>query len=218
MSSKGSQRQQVTIDTTTHSQLIRQAIDDANQDAVERLFKCHRPRLIRLVMRWTKNRDDAEDISQIVLAKAHQSLNSFKIDNFHDSFADQSGENSNDALEKRFTAWLDKIAFRSSVDFARRQKRVKAIQVDSIDDACSLFYLQDEKEREYRESCELFEFAKTHLNKKQYAALYFCYVDGLPTSKIATQMGSSSLAVRALLFRARRALKSAIRKHGFDHE
>jgi RNA polymerase sigma factor (sigma-70 family) len=215
LNSKGTNQRSAAIDATTRSQLIRLAIEHANRDAVERLFAGHRPRLIRLIMRWIKNRDDAEDITQVVLTKAHLSLDSFQIDSFDHSI---TSEHSNDVLDRRFTAWLDKIAFRSSIDFARRHKRSKTIQVDSIDDACSLFELPAGEKNDLRESCELFAFAKKHLNQKQYAVLYYCYVDGLTPTRIATQMNSSSLAIRALLFRARRALKSAIRKHGFDHE
>jgi RNA polymerase sigma factor (sigma-70 family) len=207
----------VTQNRSTQSQLIRLAIDDANQEAVDRLLQGHRPRLVRFVMRWVGNIHDAEDIAQVTLTKAHAALQNFDTDMIRPDTVD-SEEGRDDCLEKRFAGWLDRIAFRSAVDFVRRNSKVKTVQVDSLESGFALAELAQDAKAEYREANRLFAFAKTHLNEKQYAALYFCYVDGLTMAETATRMESSSIAIRALMFRARRALKSAMKKHGFNHE
>ena len=207
----------VTQNRSTQSQLIRLAIDDANQEAVDRLLQGHRPRLVRFVMRWVGNIHDAEDIAQVTLTKAHAALQNFDANMTRPEAVD-SEEGRDDCLEKRFAGWLDRIAFRSAVDFVRRNSKVKTVQVDSLESGFALAELAQDAKAEYREANRLFAFAKTHLNEKQYAALYFCYVDGLTMAETATRMESSSIAIRALMFRARRALKSAMKKHGFNHE
>lgn len=201
----------MAIESATMCQLVRLAVEDTNQEAVERLIELNRPRLVRVVMRWTRNVHDAEDISQIALTKAHQSLATFQIETNLDT-------NPDEVLERQFIAWLDRIAFRSSVDFVRRNKRHQTVQVDTVDEFLAMHDPAGKDDPNLQDACELFSFAKLHLNQKQYASLYFCYVDGLSAAAIAAKMKSSPIAIRALLFRARRALKSAIRKHGFDHE
>ncbi len=204
------------LNETSQGQLIRLAVDDANQEAIDWLLGHHRSRLIRLVMRWTRNHHDAEDISQIVFSKVHQALPEFETDRTDHSLDADSGSEDT-SLERRFSVWLDRIAFRCTIDYIRRDKKFQTVQVDSVDTGLKLNDAAGFSEHDYKEANRLFRFAKDHLNAKQYAALYFCYVDGMTTAEIAAEMQSSSIAIRALLFRSRRKLKSAMQKHGFDH-
>jgi RNA polymerase sigma factor (sigma-70 family) len=164
--------------------------------ALNWLFDTHRPRLVRLATSWTGNSADGEDIAQIALAKAIRAMGSF------DAHQPRT--------EAAFTAWLNTIARNTALDWFRSRKRRPLQFCDSLDEQWAT---ADGSASEQNEAAGLFEFAQEILSERHYCMLFWFYVDRLTTQEIAVRLETTSLAVRAGMFRARKALKKALARN-----
>src|SRR3954464_9292436 len=91
-------------------ELIEQTLG-GNQSAYADLVKRHQRFVFTLAMRFTKSREDAEEVAQDCFIKAYRSLNSFK-------------------QESKFSTWLYSIVYTTAMTSLRK----KRIATSSIDD------------------------------------------------------------------------------------
>src|SRR6202000_1426116 len=91
-------------------ELIEQTLA-GNQAAYADLIKRHQRFVFTLAMRFSKNREDAEEIAQDCFIKAYRSLASFHG-------------------QSKFSTWLYSIVYTTAMTFLRK----KRIDTDSIDD------------------------------------------------------------------------------------
>jgi RNA polymerase sigma factor (sigma-70 family) len=150
-------------------------------EAFERLVRRHRSEIFRTVFRLSRNREDAEDLTQITFLNAYAAL--------------QRG-----AQPEAPRAWLHAIA-RNAGSRSFRQRRIVEVELDDEtaspvdDDVPTVTELQA---------------ALAQLTLNQRAALLMREVGGLSAREIATRLGISPGAVATLLFRARRALRAEL--------
>jgi RNA polymerase sigma factor (sigma-70 family) len=150
-------------------------------EAFERLVRRHRSEIFRTVFRLSRNREDAEDLTQITFLNAYAAL--------------QRG-----AQPEAPRAWLHAIA-RNAGSRSFRQRRIVEVELDDEtsspvgEDVTSVAELQA---------------ALAQLTLNQRAALLMREVGGLSAREIATRLGISPGAVATLLFRARRALRAEL--------
>jgi RNA polymerase sigma factor (sigma-70 family) len=150
-------------------------------EAFERLVRRHRSEIFRTVFRLSRNREDAEDLTQITFLNAYAAL--------------QRG-----AQPEAPRAWLHAIA-RNAGSRSFRQRRIVEVELDEetsspvAEDVTSIAELQS---------------ALARLTLNQRAALLMREVGGLSAREIATRLGISPGAVATLLFRARRALRAEL--------
>ncbi len=163
-----------------------------DRSAFEELFNTHRGRLqARISERLSsqlRRRVDPEDILQDAFSKAFETIDRFRW----------QGDNS-------FFAWIASIAEHLILN-ASRKKQLQMLQLDRDVPKSSATPVKA-LEREER-----FERLKSSLEKlgpDQRKAVILARIDGLPVREIAQQMKRSEDAVRQLLTRALRQLRSS---------
>ena len=94
---------------TTDIELISQVLA-GNQSAYADLIKRHQRFVFTLALRFSKNREDAEEIAQDCFVKAYRSLKTFQ-------------------RTSKFSTWLYSIAYTTSMTFLRK-KRLETVAID----------------------------------------------------------------------------------------
>ena len=105
----------------TDNEIIRKVLDGDHQHFAV-LVKRYQNFVFTITLRYTENREDAEEISQDVFVKAFKSLKDFRGDS-------------------KFTTWLYTIVTTSSITFLRKKK----IQTHSLDNE-HVFELADSQD------------------------------------------------------------------------
>lgn len=93
---------------------------EGNTAAYAQLVKRHQRFVYTLAMRFAKNREDAEEISQDCFVKAYRALGTFKQD-------------------AKFTTWLYTITYTTAMTFLRK----KRLDIASIDDEGTTIQLEN---------------------------------------------------------------------------
>ena len=171
-----------------------------NRQALDDLFASSSSHLYQVAFRILSNPHDAEDSVQDSLLCAFRNLNQFQ------------GRAS-------FSTWLHRIAINSSLMRLRKRKcrcefplepvfTGKELHVPAIDP------LSDEPNPEEQcarvEQRKILSEALLKLPGPFRTAIKLCDIEGLPTKDAAQRLGVSLSTIKARLFRARRALKTAI--------
>src|ERR1700740_3129571 len=101
-------------------ELIQQTLS-GNQAAYADLGTRHQCFVFTLAMRFSKNREDAEEVAQDCFIKAYRSLSSFQ-------------------RQSKFSTWLYSIVYTTAMTFLRK----KRIDTDSIDDDNTYIQLENQ--------------------------------------------------------------------------
>lgn len=174
------------------TRLLVEKAKQGDRAALEALFESHRPRLLsRIDWRLSdqlKRRVDPEDILHGALCTAFET-----IDRFH-----WQGEDS-------FFAWISAIAEHLILN-ATKKKQLKTLRLDRDIPRSSV---TGGKAMSREERFERLKASLAALTPDQREAVMLARIDGLPTKEIARRMGRSEDAVRQLLTRALRQLKTS---------
>lgn len=152
----------------------------------ERLVERLQVALVHFLMRRTRCHADAEDLAQEAFVRAYRSLARY-------------------SPQWRFRTWLFTIAHRLSINFAGRARRERH-SPEALDAATSggpgpIDRLAAEEQRR-----TLWEIAACQLSQEEVTALWLHYVEALSTAEIAAVLGRSRMAVKTIMFRARKRL------------
>ena len=149
----------------------------------ESLVQEHHGKLFNFIYRYTKNRQDAEDLAQDTFIKAFR--------NFHryDS-------------KYPFGSWLFTIGRRTVFNHFRRAKKMEPMEFDLADGDVG----PDGAAEESDTRASIWEAAKS-LKKDYREALVLKYVDGLSIEEIARVLNKTKSNVKIIFFRARKQLK-----------
>jgi len=168
--------------------------------AFETIVKRHRQRIFGLAFRYTRSREDAEDIVQQTFAKAFIHLRGFE------------GRSS-------FSTWLRSIAINHALMLLRKRRALRELPIDDssndegttpapeITDASpdpEASYLQGERAR-------ILSAAVGELSLGMQRAIELQELGELTIGETARHMGLSVSAVKARLFRARKCLAKSLR-------
>lgn len=147
------------------------------------LVEEHQDKLRNFLFRYTRNREDAEDLTQDTFVKAYRNIHRY------DS-------------KYSFSTWLYTIARRTAYNHFRDSKPTESLEYDIVetsdtpDDEASF---EDEKNWVWQ--------AAKNLKPDFREALVLKYVDDLSIEEISKIMGKSQTNVKIILFRARNQLK-----------
>ena len=94
------------MDTTQDRQLIAR-LQAGDETAVQDLADRYRPRIAQLAMRYMKNREDAEEVSQDVLLKVYRKVNAFRGDS-------------------ALSSWIYRITFNTAMSRLRTNRAERA--------------------------------------------------------------------------------------------
>ena len=175
------------------------AAKSGDEKAFEVLVECHRKRILTLALRYTRVREDAEDVVQQTFHKAFVYVEKFE------------GKSS-------FATWLTRIAINEALMLLRRRR---ALREEFIDDSNSgnrttpgldladagpdpeIGYLQRERER-------ILSASIAQLRPSLRVVIESQELGELTARETASRMGLSVSAVKARVFHGRRKLRKAL--------
>jgi RNA polymerase sigma factor (sigma-70 family) len=180
-------------------ELIEQTLA-GNQSAYADLIKRHQRFVFTLAMRFSKNREDAEEIAQDCFIKAYRSLSSFQ-------------------RQSKFSTWLYSIVYTTAMTFLRK----KRVDTESIDDENIYIQLENNSGRFDSNSAEnksrsyYLNQAITQLLPDDAAIITLFYMGEQSLEEIGQALGIEANTVKVKLFRARQRLKEKLERN-LKHE
>lgn len=167
-----------------------------DQDAFKRLVERHQRRIYALIRGMVRNDEDAFELTQDAFVKAYTNLERFQ------------GTAS-------FYTWLYRIAVNLTIDFRRKEWKVKKDEYDdgiSTSGSESAQLVDGSPHRRYaqREIMSRLDVALGTLNEDQRSAIVLREVEGLSYQEIAETLGCSQGTVMSRLFYARKKLQEQL--------
>jgi RNA polymerase sigma factor (sigma-70 family) len=176
-------------------ELIEQTLT-GNQFAYADLVKRHQRFVFTLAMRFSKNREDAEEIAQDCFIKAYRSLSSFQ-------------------QQSKFSTWLYTIVYTTAMTFLRK----KRVDTDSIDDENTYLQLENQSGgmknnmAETKSRSYYLQEAIGQLLPDDAAIITLFYMGEQSLEEIGQTLGIEANTVKVKLFRARQRLKEKLEKN-----
>lgn len=147
-----------------------------------------------LVIKMTKNREEAEEISQDTFIKAFQNLEKFKG-------------------ESKFSTWLYKIAYRTCLDTLKKNKNhrsnydINEITLNQIKSTDSILNDLERKDR-----ANVMKDCLDKLPSEERSILWMFYFDELSLKEIIEVTNLSEANLKVKLHRARKRLLSIVKE------
>jgi len=173
-------------------ELIEQTLG-GNQAAYADLVKRHQRFVFTLAMRFSKSREDAEEIAQDCFIKAYRSLAAFQ-------------------RQSKFSTWLYSIVYTTAMTFLRK----KRVDTDSIDDENTYIQLEnqasglDNNLAENKSRSYYLNKAIGQLLPDDAAIITLFYMGEQSLEEIGKTMDMEANTVKVKLFRARQRLKEKL--------
>ena len=189
-----------SLDERSKEEMLVAAARSGDELAFEALVKRHEPRIRALALRYTRVKEDAEDVAQQSFQKAFVYLHKFEG-------------------KSLFATWLTRIAINEALMLLRRRRALREEFIDATnsDDRATpgfdmpdgrpdpeVTYLQSERER-------ILSGAIAQLRPSLRAAIELQGLGELTTLEAAGRMGLSVSAVKARVFHGKRELREALR-------
>jgi RNA polymerase sigma factor (sigma-70 family) len=183
----------------TDIELIEQTLA-GNQQAYADLVKRHQRFVFTLALRFTKTREDAEEVAQDCFIKAYRSLQSFGGDS-------------------KFTTWLYSIVYTTAMTLLRK----KRLDTSSIDDENNFIQVENQNTAfennmaENKSRSYYLNQAIEQLPPDDAMIITLFYKGEQSLEEIATALGIEANNVKVKLFRARQRLKEKLERN-LKHE
>ena len=173
-----------------------------DEKAFEALVRRHRPRILALAQRYTRVREDAEDVVQQALQKAFIYLNSFE------------GKSS-------FSTWITRIAINEALMWLRRARALREVSVDNLScegETVPALEIPDQSpdpEAQYlqREGLQFLFTAIGELRPGMRTAIELRELGELSNRETARRMDLSLSTVKARVFQGRKKLRETLRRY-----
>ncbi|MFD2874381.1 RNA polymerase sigma factor [Mucilaginibacter ximonensis] len=171
-----------------------------DQSAYADLVKRHQRFVFTLALRFTKNREDAEEVAQDCFIKAYRSLHSFK-------------------KESKFSTWLYTIVYTTAMT-SLRKKRLDTASIDDEGTHIQLAQVSSGYEvnnAENRSRSFYLNQAIEQLSGDDAAIITLFYKGEQSIEEIAQTLNIETNSVKVRLFRARQRLKEKLERN-LKHE
>jgi RNA polymerase sigma-70 factor (ECF subfamily) len=176
------------------------AAESGRNQAFEVLVGRYHGRILRVVLRFTRNRADAEDVVQQSFQKAFVQLRQFHGDS-------------------SFSTWMTRIAINEALMWLRRKRARPEVAIEGVSpvDESALPLDFPDHSPSPEESCLLRErerilfAAMNDLTPGMRTAIQLRELDELSTEETARRMGLSTGAVKARVFHGRRRLRERLK-------
>ena len=157
----------------------------------EELVRRYQVPLLRFLQRRSPNPHDAEDVIQDAFLRAYQSIGSYRSD-------------------QPFKPWLFTIAYRLSIDTARR-RRPAGPSFDEFTRETDNTPLEHASRNDSKD--HLWQTVRRVLKDEPFATVWLHYGESMPTADIAKIIGRSQDWVKTALLRARAKIKNALEQN-----
>lgn len=166
-----------------------------NNNAMRTLYNMNREKIMNLALRYTRNREDAEEILHDTFITAFSALQRNKLKE-----------------AQKFHSWLYRIGMNTSIDFLRREKKHRYTDIDNNN-------LQDksrsgadpEKKIINEEKQKRITKAISALSPRQRMIFTLKHQQQMKIREIAISLNCSEGNVKTQLFRAVRTLRSELK-------
>lgn len=179
-------------------QLIKNIVN-GDPIAFQNLVEDHQDRVFNTCYGFVHNNEDADDLSQEVFIEVYRSIHKFN-------------------LESKISTWIYRIAVNKSLDFIKKQKRIKRwgniIKINTESDALKDEWLghseTPDTELENKERIQIMNNAIEKLAPNQKTAFTLNKYEDLSYKEIAEIMETSVSSVESLLHRAKKNLQKLL--------
>ncbi|RVU00384.1 RNA polymerase sigma factor [Mucilaginibacter limnophilus] len=183
----------------TDIELIEQTLA-GNQSAYADLVRRHQRFIFTLALRFTKSREDAEEVAQDCFVKAYRSLSGYQA-------------------QSKFSTWLYSIVYTTAMTHLRK----KRLDTDSIDDEATFIQIENKPSGYDADNVEN-KSRSYYLNKAieqllpdDATIITLFYKGEQSLDEIAQALGIEANTVKVKLFRARQRLKEKLER-SLKHE
>ena len=156
-----------------------------NEKSFAELVCRYRARLMFIMLRYTSNMDDAEDLVQDTFIKAYRNIQKYKS-------------------EFKFSVWLFTIARRLAINHYHHAKTNNEAVRESIHQKVICNEIAQEEQGE-----SLWILAES-LPKNQYQVLLLMYAENMSVKEISRVMRKTQVNIKVLLYRARRNMAAQL--------
>ena len=167
-----------------------------DSNAYGELVRKYQNYVFTLALRFTHNREDAEEVAQDIFIKAFRSLADFKGNS-------------------KFSTWLYTIVYTTSITFLRK----KRLETTSIDDENTFLQLENQDSGfnanivEHKSKMSMLNQAISMLSADDAQLITLFYKGEQSLDEIGTVLGVEANTVKVRLHRARTRLKEKMEKH-----
>ena len=166
--------------------LLLQNISKGDQVAFHKLYNLFGDKVYNIAISYTKNVQEAEEITQDVFVKIHQNAGKFKGDS-------------------KVSTWVYRITVNTALNAVKKHKKFKGH--NELTESDSVDFVHPGVKLENKENSKLLFKIIDHLPDQQKTAFILSYIDGLPRQEVADVMEKSLKSVESLLQRAKTKLK-----------
>jgi RNA polymerase sigma-70 factor, ECF subfamily len=160
---------------------------DGSRVSFDELVVRYRPQLVAFLARRLASAADAEDVAQETFVRAYDHLERYDP-------------------ARPFSTWLFAIAKNVAANHAVARTRRDAHELEG-----GRREPADDRTDDRARATDLWQRAAAVLHPGPYRVLWLRYAQGMTVSEIATELGRSSVAIKVMLFRARRRLLQEVR-------
>jgi RNA polymerase sigma factor (sigma-70 family) len=190
-----------SLDSARDEELVA-AAKGGDELAFETIVKRHRQRISAVALRYTRSREDAEDIVQQTFQRAFSYLQGFE------------GRSS-------FSTWLTSIVINQALMLLRRRKALREVPIDETSNdegttpALEMADASPDPESSYLEKEEARVLAEAigQLRPAMRTAVELTGLRELSMLEAGRHMGISAAAVKSRVFHARKKLGEALRRN-----
>lgn len=181
--------------TNKNDQLYITKVINGDTNAFSYLVDNYKNMVFSLAFKMTKNREEAEEISQDTFIKAYKNLTKFKGDS-------------------KFSTWLYRIAYHASLDNIKKNKNNNSTfeineitfnQIKSIDNILEGI--------ERKERSKIIEDCLHKLAEEERSIIWMFYYDELSLKEIIVVTGFSEANIKVKLHRARKKLLKIVEEN-----
>ena len=171
-----------------------------DSNAFGELVKKYQNYVFTLALRFTRHREDAEEVAQDIFVKAYRSLADFRGN-------------------AKFSTWLYTIVYTTSVTFLRKKK----MDTSSIDDENTFIQLESQdsgfraNQVEQKSKMAMLNEAINLLSPEDAQLITLFYKGEQSLEEISGILGAEPNTIKVRLHRARTRLKEKMEKH-LKHE
>lgn len=171
---------------------ILQAVVTGKSQAFKLLYEGYADRVYNTALSYTKNVEDAEEITQDVFVKVFKKASTFKGD-------------------AALSTWLYRITVNTSLNYLKKQNRF-AVFKNTFKVSKNIEFEHPGVLLENKEQAACLFKAMDCLPASQKTAFILSYIEDLPRQEVANIMETSLKAVESLLQRAKRNMRSELAK------
>lgn len=168
------------------------ALSNGDEMVFRKLYLHSSQKIYNTALSYSKNVEDAEEITQDVFLKIYNSINSFKRNSSLDT-------------------WIYRITINTSLNYLKKNQRAKTLK-NTINSSSSIDFEHPGVLLENKENAKALFKAMEQLNDNQKTAFILSFIEHLPRQQVADIMGLSLKAIESLLQRAKKNMRSHLEK------